>query len=182
MTRLHGLLGRFEWGLASIGAGLCLFAVMILTVLSVFGRYALHTDLVPGAYNIIERMLFPLMVFWALPLAHRDGIFPRLEVIATALPRRAGSAVAILMLAVELAIFLFLFWYLAQYAATGLRTGRTMQLGSDFFPVWPFIMMVPLALGLMAIEMVWQIALHIRHFATGTPLPAATTDPTAGGQ
>lgn len=86
------------------------------------------------------------------------------------------------MLVVELAIFLFLFWYLARYAATGLRTGRTMQLGSDFFPVWPFIMMVPLALGLMAIEMVWQIALHVRHFATGTPLPAAEADPTAGGQ
>lgn len=79
MTRLWKAIWHFEWGMASIGAGLCLLMMMMITVLSVFGRYVLHTDMIPGAYNIVERILFPLMVFWAMPLAHREKLFPRLE-------------------------------------------------------------------------------------------------------
>ncbi|MEN2978514.1 TRAP transporter small permease [Tistrella bauzanensis] len=171
MKKLHDRLGQFEWGLASVGAGLCLFTIMIITVLSVFGRYVLLVDLIPGGYNIIERMLFPLMVFWALPLAHRDGIFPRLELVSTLLSRRLGTVVAILMLLVELAVFLFILWYVTQYALAGWRSDRAMQLGSGFFPVWPFIAMVPVAFGLMAIEMIWQIGRHIHHFAAGRAVP-----------
>ena len=37
------------------------------------------------------------------------------------------------------------------------------------FPVWPFMMMVPVAFGLMLIEMVWQICGHIRYFASRRP-------------
>ncbi|MDX5358712.1 MAG: TRAP transporter small permease [Rhodobacterales bacterium] len=182
MKKFYDLLGKFEWGLASVGAGLCLFAIMIVTVISVFGRYVLAADLIPGGYNIIERMLFPLMVFWAMPLAHRDGIFPRLEVISSALPRRPGALVAIGVLLVELVIFLFLLWHLANYSIAGFNTGRTMQLGSGYFPVWPFIMMVPLAFGLMAIEMVWQIGRNILWFAGRGPAPHGNADLTAGGQ
>ena len=56
-------LGRLEGGMASVGAGLCLLAMMFMTVGSVFGRYLLGADLIPGGYNIIERLLFPLLVF-----------------------------------------------------------------------------------------------------------------------
>lgn len=177
MKKLYDAIGKFEWGLTAIGAGLCLFAIMIVTVLSVFGRYVLQTDLIPGSFNIIERMLFPLMVFWALPLAHRDGIFPRLEVIADALPGRSGATVAIFVLGVELVIFLFILWYMITYSLTGWETGRTMQLGSGFFPVWPFIMMVPLALVLMCLEVTWQIGRQIRYFAFGGERPQSHADP-----
>ncbi|WP_370284939.1 TRAP transporter small permease [Pseudooceanicola nanhaiensis] len=163
---LYRALGKFEWGLASIGAGLCLFAIMMITVISVFGRYVMMTDLIPGSFNIIERMLFPLMVFWALPLAHRDGIFPKLELLPAMLPNRLGNSLAILALVVELAIFAYLTWRLGLFALSGFETGRTMQLGSGYFPVWPFMMMVPFAFGLMVIEMLWQIGLHLRHFST----------------
>ena len=166
MRRLRKTIGSFEWGLASIGGGLCLFAIMMITVISVFGRYVLMTDLIPGSYNIIERMLFPLMVFWALPLAHREGVFPRLELLPQVLPPRAGNALAVLALVVEALIFAFLTWRLAIFALDGFAAGRTMQLGSGYFPVWPFMAMVPLAFGLMVLEMGWQIADHIRHFAT----------------
>lgn len=166
LQNLYKGLGKFEWGLASIGAGICLFAIMIITVISVFGRYVLMTDIIPGSYNIIERMLFPLMVFWALPLAHRDGIFPRLEILPGMLKPRLGNTLAILALLIEMGIFLYLTWRLWLFAVNGLETGRTMQLGSGYFPVWPFMMMVPLAFGLMVIEMLWQIGRHIHYFAT----------------
>ena len=177
MKKLYDAIGKFEWGLTAIGAGLCLFAIMIVTVLSVFGRYVLHTDLIPGSFNIIERMLFPLMVFWALPLAHRDGIFPRLDSIADALPGKSGATVAIFVLVVELAIFFFILWHMIVYSLDGWETDRTMQLGSSFFPVWPFIMMVPLALALMCFEIVWQISCQIRYFAVGGERPQSQHDP-----
>ena len=70
-----------------------LFIMMMVTVISVAGRYFLQMDLIPGAYNIVERIIFPLLVFWALPIAHRDGMFPRLESFADALRRDLKAAV-----------------------------------------------------------------------------------------
>ncbi|WBU62746.1 TRAP transporter small permease [Paracoccus aerodenitrificans] len=180
MRKAYQALGRFEFGLAAIGAGICLFVIMMITVLSVFGRYALHMDLIPGAYNIIERMLFPLVVFWGLPLAHREAFFPRLEAFTAMMSVPIRSVVGVLMLVVELVIFLFLLWYMLRYSITSLQTGRTMQLGSGYFPVWPFIMMVPLAIGLMAIETIWQICRHILYFAGRGPAPASMSDPLTG--
>ena len=58
---------RIEGGMASVGAGLCLLAMIIITVISVVGRYILQEDILPGAYNLIERVTFPLIVFWAVP-------------------------------------------------------------------------------------------------------------------
>ncbi len=166
LKRLYRAIGTLEWGLASIGGGLCLFAIMMITVISIFGRYVLLTDLIPGSFNIIERMLFPMMVFWALPLAHRDGVFPKLELLPNMLSNRLGNALAILALAIELAIFLYLTWRMALFGLSGFENGRTMQLGSGYFPVWPFMWMVPVAFGLMVIEMVWQIGGHMRYFST----------------
>jgi TRAP-type C4-dicarboxylate transport system permease small subunit len=71
------LFWNFERGLAVIVAGSALLLIIGITVLSVIGRYFFQTDLIPGSYNIIERIIFPLMVFAAIPIAHRDGIFPR---------------------------------------------------------------------------------------------------------
>ena len=69
---------RIEGGMASVGAGLCLLAMIVITVLSVIGRYILQQDLIPGAYNLIERVTFPLIVFWAVPLAVGQGHLPAL--------------------------------------------------------------------------------------------------------
>ncbi|MDF1600717.1 TRAP transporter small permease [Mesorhizobium sp. YIM 152430] len=160
-------LGKFEWGMASIGAGLCLFVMMMITVISVFGRYVLQTDLVPGAYNIIERVVFPLLIFWALPLAHREGVFPRLEIVADTLPFAARKLLALVVVTVELAIFLLLTWYVAKFAWAGYLSARTMQIGSSYYPLWPLLMMVPLAFGLMIIEMIAMLLRDGRALARG---------------
>jgi TRAP-type C4-dicarboxylate transport system permease small subunit len=160
-------LGKLEWGMASIGAGLCLFVMMMITVISVFGRYVLQTDLVPGAYNIIERVVFPLLIFWALPLAHREGVFPRLEIVADALPFTARKLLAICVVTVELAIFILLTWYVAKFAWAGFASARTMQIGSDYYPLWPLLMMVPLAFALMIVEMIATLLRDGRALARG---------------
>ena len=164
--RIWTWLGRLEGGMASVGAGLCLLAMMLMTVVSVFGRYVLGVDLIPGGYNIIERLLFPLLVFWALPLAHREGTFPRLEMLQNALPLRAHAWVKVFVLAVEAVIFSLLLWYVARFAWQGYASGRQMQIGTTYWPLYPVLAMVPLSFGLMLIEMVRLIVADVRKAVT----------------
>ena len=145
---------QFEWALASIGAGMCLVAMMMVTVISVFGRYVLQMDLIPGAYNIVERIIFPLLVFWALPMAHREGVFPRLESIPEALPPFWRRVVSIFVLLVEIAVYATLMWFVVAFVWQSYQTHRTMQVGTRFLPLWPVIIMMPLSFGLMMLEMV----------------------------
>ena len=152
----------FEWGMASIGAGLCLFLMMLITVISVFGRYVLHADLIPGAYNIVERVIFPLLVFWALPMAHREGTFPRLETFSESAPPRRRAAVSALVLAVEIGIYAIVLWYVTGFVWSSIKTHRTMQVGTDFWPLWPIIIMMPLAFALMLLEMIRLFAADLR--------------------
>ncbi|WP_137389403.1 TRAP transporter small permease [Rhodoligotrophos defluvii] len=153
---------RFEWGLAAIGAGICLLAMTLITVISVFGRYILQADLIPGAYNIIERIIFPLLVFWALPMAHREGSFPRLDILANALAPWPRAFVSAIVLLVEIAVYAVVLWYVCNFVWNGIASNRTMQVGTDFWPLWPIIIMMPLAFALMLLEMVRLLAADIR--------------------
>ena len=167
-------LGRFEGRMATAGAGMCLLAMMFMTVTSVFGRYVLGADLIPGSYNIVERVLFPLLVFSALPLAHRDGTFPRLGITEGALPPRARAGVAAFVLAVEVIVFGLLLWYVAGFAWQGYVTGRQMQIGTTYWPLYPVLAMMPLAFWLMLIEMVRLVAAEVRQ-ALGRPRSLSLT-------
>ena len=161
-------LGRIEGGMASIGAGLCLFAMMLITVISVVGRYVLQQDLVPGAYNLIERVAFPLIVFWAVPMAHREATFPRFDMVVLALSPRIRRWVCVFVGLVELVIYAVVMWYVLRFTWRGIVDDRTMQIGADFWPIWPVLVMMPLAFFLMMLEMgrlVWKDMLGPRNDA-----------------
>ncbi|BCH33335.1 hypothetical protein MesoLjLc_52650 [Mesorhizobium sp. L-8-10] len=160
--RFWKLIWQFEWGMASIGAGLCLLAMMLMTVISVFGRYVLHLDLIPGAYNIIERILFPLMVFWALPTAHREKTFPRLESFPGALSPFWRTVVSAFVLAVEIVIYGIALWFVTRFVWGSIQSGRPMQVGTNFWPLWPVLLMMPLAFALMLLEMARLLAADVR--------------------
>lgn len=149
---MYRMLGRFEWGLAAIGGGLCLLAILLLTVVTVFGRYVLAEDLIPGGYNMIEAVLFPLLVFWGLPLAHREGAFPRLEMLDTALPGPVAKLVSVFVLAVEALIYSIVAWYCAHHAWSSWEADRALQIGIDTWPAWPVVVMAPIAFALMLAE------------------------------
>lgn len=150
---------RIEGGMASVGAGLCLMAMIIITVLSVIGRYILQQDLIPGAYNLIERVTFPLIIFWAVPLAHRQGTFPRFDMVVNALPAGMRRWVHAFVLLVELAVYAVTMWYVLRFTWNSIEGDRTMQIGTEFWPIWPVLVMMPLAFALMMLEMcrlVWM--------------------------
>jgi TRAP-type mannitol/chloroaromatic compound transport system permease small subunit len=159
--RIWNWIEKFEIGLASIGAGLMLLAIMLTTVLGVFGRYFLQVDLIPGGYNIIERIMFPLLVFWALPIAHRDGTFPRFELVVDKMRPKVKLAVSVLVFALEVVVYAVVLFFVVYFVTQGIRTGRTMQIGVNVLPVWPIIVMMPLAFGLILLEI---IRLMVRDF------------------
>lgn len=157
-----------EYGLAAAGAGVALLTIMVVTVLSVAGRYILHTDLIPGAYNLIERVLFPLMVFCALPLSHRDGMFPKLDVfLAARMSRRQRGLVALAVGLVELAVYAVLMYFIWLFLQKAIASNRTLMIGVATWPMWPVAVMMPLAFGLMMIEMVRLVWRDMRVVLTG---------------
>ena len=155
-------LGQLEGGMASVGAGVCLLAMMLVTVVSVCGRYLLGADLIPGGYNIIERVLFPLLVFWALPLAHREGTFPRFGIVLDALPAKKRAVVAVCAIGVETAVFGLALWHVADFAWQSYVSGRQMQIGATYWPLYPVLAMVPLSFGLMLLEMLRLVVTNVR--------------------
>ena len=160
-------LDRFEHRLASIGAGTALTLMMLISVASVLGRYVFHTDLIPGAYNMIERVIFPLLVFWALPAAHREAMFPKLELLAEKLPSRAAAAVSLLVLMVEVAVYAVLIWFVTKFVIAAIDSGRQMQVGTAFWPLWPVVIFMPMAFALMIVEMLRLIWVDARRFVMG---------------
>lgn len=160
---------RIEGGMASIGAGLFLLAMILITVISVVGRYVLERDILPGAYNLIERVCFPLIVFWAIPMAHREGTFPRFDMVVNALPASLRRCVLVGVLVVEFVVFAVVMWYVLRFTWTSIGINRTMQIGTDFWPVWPILLMMPLAFALMMLEMGRLIWNHIRRPADDDP-------------
>lgn len=159
-----------EYGLAAVGAGTALMAIMLITMLSVMGRYVFHTDLIPGAYNMIERVLFPLMVFWALPLSHREGMFPKLEsFVGGMVGNRSRAALAVVVGVVELVVYLVLMYFVWIFLDRAITSNRTVMIGVEKWPMWPVAIMMPLAFGLMMIEMTRLIWRDVQAVITGRP-------------
>lgn len=150
--RFWTVLHKAENWLAGAFSGLCLIAIILITVLSVIGRYFLQTDIIPGSYNIIERIVFPLLVFCAMPLAHRDGVFPRFELLADALPGKLRVLVGLIVIAVELAVYTVVFYYAAKFLVGSIEVGRMMQIGVNVVPLSPILAFIALAFGIIMLE------------------------------
>ncbi|WP_185804591.1 TRAP transporter small permease subunit, partial [Pontivivens nitratireducens] len=106
-------------------------------------------------------------VFWALPAAHRDALFPKLELLAEKLPLRGAAAVALLVLVVEVAIYSLLVWFVGKFVLDAIETGRQMQVGTGFWPLWPVVIFILLAFVLMIVEMLRLIWRDARRLVTG---------------
>lgn len=155
---------RFEYGLAALGAGLCLIVIMLITVASVIGRYFLQIDLIPGGYNIIERIFFPLLVFMAVPIAHREGTFPRFELLADTLPDLPRKLIAVLVVLVEAVVYAVLFWLVIRFTANAIDQQRTMQIGTGVVAMWPVLIFVPLMIVLVLLEALRLLWRDLRAF------------------
>jgi TRAP-type C4-dicarboxylate transport system permease small subunit len=92
-------------------------------------------------------------------MAHREATFPRFDMVVLALSPRIRRGVYAFVGLVELAIYAVVMWYVLRFTWQGIVDDRTMQIGADFWPIWPVLVMMPLAFFLMMLEMgrlVWS--------------------------
>lgn len=57
------------------------------------------------------------------------------------------------VLLVELAVYAVTMWYVLRFTWSSIDSGRTMQIGTDFWPIWPVLVTMPLVFALMMLEM-----------------------------
>jgi TRAP-type C4-dicarboxylate transport system permease small subunit len=150
-------LEKFEEILAVVGGGICLILMTLMTVATVFGRYVVEADLIPGGYNVIEAVLMPLIVFWGLPMAYRNGSFPRLEFSFDRLGSKSLTVMRIVVITIEFAVYAVVLWYVAKFALLAFETGRQVQIGTKLWPAWPVYFMAPIAFVFMMTEMARRV-------------------------
>jgi TRAP-type C4-dicarboxylate transport system permease small subunit len=80
-------------------------------------------------------------------------MFPKFDMLQAKLPPLVHRILASLVLLVEIIIFLVVMWYVTEFAWKSAESGRQFQISSTHWPIWPVILMVPLAFGLMLLEM-----------------------------
>lgn len=61
------------------------------------------------------------------------------------------------LLFVELVIHAVLMWYIMRYTWNSIEIGRTIQIGTQLWLLWPVLIMMPLAFGLLILEMSHQL-------------------------
>lgn len=156
------MLSKIELRLCAIGSGACLLLMVFIIITSVMGRYLLHTDLIPGTYNIIERVLFPVLVFCAIPITYREGMFPRVTYFRSKFSVTLDIVASWTCRIVEACLYLVIVCYTFRFAWQGLVESRTMQIGSETWILWPILCLLPVTFALVLANVLGDILSSIR--------------------
>ena len=174
LSRLDRALHRVEGWMALL-AGIAVLALILLAVVSVGGRNAANAP-VPGYVDWIEQAMPPI-AFLAIAYAARSGAHIRMDIVVGRLRGRALWAAEGLTTALTLALVLLLIWgswshFLRSFDAAAPMWSRdsTMDIG---LPIWPAKLVVPVALGVLALRLALQIWGYARAFARGAQAPVA---------
>lgn len=174
LSRLdRGLLG-VERFLALI-SGLAVFSLMFLAAWSVGGRKFFGAPL-PGYVDWIE-VLLPLMAVMGIAYVQRDGGHIRMDIFIGRLRGRALWAAELLSVLLILLLVLALIWGSWAHFDRSFDMSRplwsrdsTIDIG---LPVWPSKLIVPVALGVLALRLLLQIWGYGRALVLGLDAPVA---------
>ena len=101
------------------------------------------------------------------PATQEDRL--HLSALSNALRQLPEEQRAVVLL-VEVLIYVFILWLVVKFVWSSVETNRPMQIGADFWPMWPILIMMPLAFGLMLLEMVRLLVADARA-AFGSTFP-----------
>ena len=174
LSRLDRALHRAEGWLA-MAAGLAVLGLILLAVVSVGGRNAMNAP-VPGYVDWIEQAMPPI-AFLGIAYAARSGAHIRMDIVIGRLRGRALWAAEALTTALTLALVLLLIWgawthFGRSFDADAPMWSRdsTMDIG---LPIWPAKLVVPFALGVLALRLALQLWGYARAFARADEAPVA---------
>lgn len=148
MDRVSLLLGALSRALAFI-AGLGTLVTMIVICADVTLRF--FGNAVPGTAPLVANYLMVMVAFLPLAWVEQKGIMIQVDVLTPLLSRLAAALLDIMVLAVSIAVYLFLFHATLAEALDRYRVGAyEVTLGTTVL-IWPAYFIVPIALGMAAL-------------------------------
>ncbi|MBL3570060.1 TRAP transporter small permease [Rhodovulum sp. BSW8] len=174
LSRLDRGLYRLERQLALL-AGLAVFALMLLAVVSVGGRQVFNQPLA-GYVDWIQQGM-PLIAFLGIAYTQRDGGHIRMDILVARLSGRAlWAAEAVTTLAMLIVMALLVWGSFAHFQ-------RSFDWGAPLFsrdssidinlPLWPAKLLAPVAFSVLCLRLAVQLWGYGRAFVLGLAAPVA---------
>ena len=136
--RPEGRLVRLVESTLGFAAGAVLFGLMSITVVDVFGRYALDAPL-PAGYELVQ-IGMALLVFLIVPVVTARDEDIRVDIFQRMFPARLRPALRLASRIISLAVILGFAWLLWQRAETFASSGEmTSNLRAPLAPIAAFV-------------------------------------------
>lgn len=174
LSRADRSLHRIETGLTLV-AGIVIFLLMLLAVGQILGRKLFNAP-VPGFIDWVEQAM-AVFAFLGIAYCQRVGGHIRMDILIGQLRRRW------LWLAEIVSTLLMLFLTVVLTIGSWRHFQRAFDWNAPMFsrdssidialPLWPAKLLVPLALGLLALRLLLQLWGYVRALREGTEEPIA---------
>jgi len=146
---------RVMWdivGLLKWVAGICLTAMMLLTVFDVVLRFLRHP--IPGTYEMVG-FLGALFVSFSLAYTSIMGLHIAVDFLVRKLPRNVQKIIEVFDEGIGSLLFCILTWHFVKYGVDIKNSGEvslTLQV-----PIYPFVFGVAVGCGVLSIVLIFRI-------------------------
>jgi TRAP-type C4-dicarboxylate transport system permease small subunit len=174
LSRADRSLCRLERFMALL-AGLAVFGLMVLAVVSVSGRNFFNEPL-PGYVDWIQQLM-PLIAFMGISYVQRDGGHIRMDILVGRLSGRALWLFEFLTTLCVLLLMLALVW------GTWAHFGRSFDFSAPMWsrdstidiglPIWPAKLLAPVAFAVLCLRATIQLIGYGQALISGTDSPVA---------
>lgn len=148
LKKIHNFLLAF--------AGISLALIVLATVISVIGRYFVKADLLPGVYNYIERIFFPVSTYCAFALSYREGMWPAMDVVLKKIEFTKAKAMKIIITVIEMIIYTVLTIFVFRYVTSAIQSGATILVDVNVLSMTPLLLLLLLAFILLVAESIME--------------------------
>ncbi len=178
ISRVDRQLLKLEHLLALV-SGFAVFALMVLAVIHVSGRYFVNAPLA-GYIDFIEQAM-PLIAFMGIAYTQREGGHIRMDILIGQLKGRALWAAEFVSVFFILLLMLALVWGTWEHALRAINFNAPYWSGDSSIdinlPLWPAKMLAPLAFSILSLRLVLQLWGYGRAFVLGLERPVAVPLP-----
>lgn len=174
LSRMDQKLLRLERFFALI-AGLAVFGLMVLAVVSVTGRNLMNEPL-PGYVDWIQQLM-PLIAFMGISYVQRDGGHIRMDILVSQLRGRPLWIFEFVTTALILCLMVLLVWGTWSHFDRSFDFSKPMWSRDSTIdiglPIWPAKLLAPVAFSVLCLRTVIQLIGYGRAIASGTDSPIA---------
>jgi TRAP-type C4-dicarboxylate transport system permease small subunit len=174
LSRADQALCRLERFFALI-AGLAVFGLMVLAVVSVTGRNGFNEPL-PGYVDWIQQLM-PLIAFMGISYVQRDGGHIRMDILVSQLKGRPLWVFEFLTTLLVFVLMVALVWGTWAHFDRSFDFSKPMWSRDSSIdigiPIWPAKLLAPVAFSVLVLRTVLQLVGYGRAIVTGTDEPVA---------